>query len=100
MLLAFQYAFLLCVYLVIVVRAAGGLPAVACMTVCARLTQLVIAYFLPRLRIIIQPTISGLTICIIALEHGIVGLQHALDLGGERTATFSATSPLPGLRSP
>lgn len=148
-LLAFQYAFLLCVYLVIVVivvRAAGadqetarsavsmamiasaigtvlqalprgpvgsgflappvfsaiylgpsilaakagGLPAVACMTVCAGLTEILIARFLHRLRIIMQPTISGLTICIIALELGIVGLQHALDVSGEGTALFPA----------
>jgi len=146
-LLAFQYAFLLCVYLVIVVivvrvagadaetarsvvsmamiasaigtvlqalhrgpvgsgflgppvfsaiylgpsilaAKAGGLPAVACMTVCAGLAEILIACFLHRLRIIMQPTISGLTICIIALELGIVGLQHALDVGGERTALF------------
>lgn len=148
-LLAFQYAFLLCVYLVIVVivvRAAGadqetarsavsmamiasaigtvlqalprgpvgsgflappvfsaiylgpsilaakagGLPAVACMTVCAGLTEILIARFLHRLRIIMQPTISGLTICIIALELGVVGLQHALDVGGEGTPLFPA----------
>jgi xanthine permease XanP len=148
-LLAFQYAFLLCVYLVIVVivvRAAGadqetarsvvsmamiasaigtillalhrgpigsgffappvfsaiylgpsilaakagGLPAVACMTVCAGVTEILIAHFLHKLRIIMQPTISGLTICIIALELGIVGLQHALDVGGEGTALFPA----------
>ena len=149
LLLAFQYAFLLCVYLVIVVivvRAArvdtetarsvvslamiasavgtvlqafhrgplgsgflappvfsaiylgpsilaahaGGLPAVACMTVCAGLTEILIAHFLRRLRIIMQPTITGLTICIIALELGIVGLQHALDVDGEHTPLFGA----------
>jgi len=67
---------------------AGGLPAVACMTVCAGLFEIVIARFLHRLRIIMQPTISGLTICIIALELGIVGLQHALDVGGQDSALF------------
>lgn len=69
---------------------AGGLPAVACMTVCAGLFEIVIARFLHRLRIIMQPTISGLTICIIALELGIVGLQHALDVDGEGSALFPA----------
>lgn len=69
---------------------AGGLPAVACMTVCAGLTEILIARYLHRLRIIMQPTISGLTICIIALELGVVGLQHSLDVGGERTSLFGA----------
>lgn len=155
-LLAFQYAFLLCVYLiivVIVVRAtgvdtetarsavsmamiasavgtvlqalhhgpvgsgflappvfsaiylgpsilaakAGGLPAVACMTVCAGLTEILLARFLHRLRIIMQPAISGLTICIIALELGIVGLQHALDVGGENSPRFGAHILVAGL---
>lgn len=67
---------------------AGGLPAVACMTVCAGLFEIVIARFLHRLRIIMQPTISGLTICIIALELGIVGLQQALDVKGQGSALF------------
>ncbi|MFI0845928.1 solute carrier family 23 protein [Mesorhizobium sp. IMUNJ 23232] len=55
----------------------GGLPAVVCMTVCAGLFEMLIASVLHRLRIVIQPTISGLTICIIAFELGIVGLQNA-----------------------
>src|SRR5262245_9991834 len=67
---------------------AGGLPAVACMTVCAGLFEILIGRFLHRLRIIMQPTISGLTICIIALELGIVGLQHALDVSGQGSPLF------------
>lgn len=70
---------------------AGGLPAVACMTVCAGLFEMLIASVLHRLRIVIQPTISGLTICIIAFELGIVGMQNALNVSGERTALFPAT---------
>lgn len=68
---------------------AGGLPAVACMTVCAGLFEIVIARFLHRLRIIMQPAISGLTICIIALELGVVGLQQALDVDGQGSPLFS-----------
>lgn len=68
---------------------AGGLPAVACMTVFAGLFEMAIAGCLNRLRIIMQPTISGLTICIIAFELGIVGLQHALDVGGEKQPLFA-----------
>jgi len=70
---------------------AGGLPAVACMTVCAGLFEMLIAGFLHRLRIIMQPIISGLIICIIALELGIVGLQHLLDVGGENSPQFSSS---------
>lgn len=67
---------------------AGGLSAVACMTVCAGLTEIVVAALLLHLRIILQPAITGLTITIIALELGIVGLQHALDVGGQSSARF------------
>lgn len=66
----------------------GGLPAVACMTVCAGLTEILVGAFLLRLRIVLQPVITGLTISIIALELGIVGLQHSLDVGGEGTTLF------------
>lgn len=69
---------------------AGGLPAVACMTVCAGLTEILVATVLLRLRIVLQPVITGLTISIIALELGIVGLQHALDVGGQSSPLFSA----------
>lgn len=69
---------------------AGGLPAVALMTVCAGMTEIVVARFLHRLRMLTQPTISGLTICIVALQLGIVGLEHALDVGGERGPGFAA----------
>lgn len=69
---------------------AGGLPAVACMTICAALTEIAVGRILHRLPIITQPTISGLTICIVALELGIVGLRHALDVAGERQPLFAA----------
>jgi len=68
---------------------AGGLPAVACMTVCAGLFEILIAWFLRHLRIIMQPVISGLIITIIALELGIVGLQQVLDVSGEHTPPFA-----------
>lgn len=68
---------------------AGGLPAVACMTVCAGLFEIVIGSLLHKLRIIMQPVISGLTITIIGLELGVVGLQHALDVDGQQGQLFS-----------
>lgn len=76
---------------------AGGLPALACMTVCAGLTEIVIARFLHRLRIIMQPAVSGLTICIIALELGIVGLQHALGVGETGSPLLTAHVAVSGL---
>jgi len=68
---------------------AGGLPAVACMTVCAGLTEMLVGALLLRLRIVLQPVITGLTISIIALELGILGLQHSLDVEGEATSLFA-----------
>ena len=76
---------------------AGGLPALACMTVCAGLTEIVIARFLHRLRIIMQPAVSGLTICIIALELGIVGMQHALGVGETGSPLLTAHVAVSGL---
>lgn len=69
---------------------AGGLPAVAGMTVVAGLTELATGAALRHLRPLTQPTIGGLTICIIAFELGVIGLQHALDVGGEGHALFGA----------
>lgn len=47
---------------------AGGLPAVACMTVCAGLFEILVAWFLRHLRIIMQPVMSGLIITIAPTE--------------------------------
>ncbi len=59
---------------------AGGLPAVFAMTIFAGLVEIIASRFLDRLRILIQPTVSGLVICAIGLELGIVGMQQALDI--------------------
>jgi NCS2 family nucleobase:cation symporter-2 len=63
----------------------GGLPAVFAMTVFAGLIEITASRFLDRMRILIQPTISGLIICVIGLELGLVGMQQTLDVAGAGT---------------
>lgn len=58
----------------------GGLPAVFAMTVFAGLVEVLLSRILHRLRIIMQPTISGLTICVIGFQLGLVGMQQMLDV--------------------
>jgi len=66
----------------------GGLPAVFAMTIFAGAVEIIASRFVDRLRLIIQPTISGLIICVIGLELGIVGMQHSLDVSGAGTAAL------------
>ena len=66
----------------------GGLPAVFAMTIFAGAVEIIASRFLDRLRLIIQPTISGLIICVIGLELGIVGMQQSLDVAGSGTAAL------------
>ncbi|WP_170984166.1 uracil-xanthine permease family protein [Rhodoligotrophos defluvii] len=66
----------------------GGLPAVFAMTVFAGLVEALLSPFLHRLRIIMQPTISGLTICVIALQLGVVGMQQTLAVHDVGTPAF------------
>ncbi len=67
----------------------GGLPAVFAMTLFAGLVEAALSPFLHRLRIIMQPTISGLTICVIALQLGIVGMQQTLDVSNVGSPDFA-----------
>lgn len=65
----------------------GGLPAVFAMTVFAGLVEIVLSRALSRLRIIMQPAITGLIVCVVGLQLGLVGMQQALDVAGAgRTA--------------
>ncbi|MCB1486956.1 MAG: hypothetical protein KDJ88_05800 [Bauldia sp.] len=67
---------------------AGGLPAVAGMTIFAALVEIVLSRFIERLRIIFQPTIAGLTVLVVGLQLGLVGIGHALDTPGETLPDF------------
>lgn len=59
---------------------AGGIPAVLAMTVFAGVVEIVLSLFLSRLRIITQPLITGLIVCVVGLQLGIVGMDQLLDV--------------------
>lgn len=67
----------------------GGLPAVFAMTVFAGLVEIVLSRFLHRLRIIMQPAITGLIVCVVGLQLGLVGMQQALDVADTDHATLA-----------
>jgi len=67
---------------------AGGLPAIAGMTIFAALVEIVLSRFIDRLRVVFQPTIAGLTVLVVGLQLGLVGIGHALDTRGEALPTF------------
>jgi xanthine permease XanP len=58
----------------------GGMPLVFGMTIVAGLGEMVIALFLTRLRIIITPAVSGLSVFIVGLQLGTVGVGQFLDV--------------------
>lgn len=59
---------------------AGGLPAVLAMTVFAGLVEIGLSGVLGRLRIITQPMVTGLIVCVVGLQLGLVGMQQSLDV--------------------
>ncbi|MCB1496173.1 MAG: hypothetical protein KDJ86_10335 [Bauldia sp.] len=67
---------------------AGGLPAVAGMTIFAAVIEIVLSRFIERLRVVFQPTIAGLTVLVVGLQLGLVGIGHALDTRGESLPAF------------
>lgn len=69
---------------------AGGLPAVAGMTIVAGLTEAVLSRLLVRLRVVFQPTIAGFTVLVVGFELGLVGITKALDLGEVGTPVYWA----------
>ncbi|MEO8409986.1 MAG: solute carrier family 23 protein, partial [Propionivibrio sp.] len=64
------------------VAAAGGLPLVFGMTLIAGLIQIVFAEVLKRMRRYFPPEIVALTIIIVGVELGVVGLQRMWTAGG------------------
>jgi xanthine permease XanP len=67
---------------------AGGLAAVAGMTIFAGIVEAVLSRLLARLRVVFQPAISGFTVLIVGLQLGIVGFAQTLDVTGENSADF------------
>lgn len=66
----------------------GGLPLVFGMTIFAGLVEILIGLFVHRLRLIFTPVISGLTVFLIGLELGVVGIGELLDVAHENLQSF------------
>jgi len=67
---------------------AGGLPAVAGMTVFAALVEIGLSRFLDRLRVVFQPLIAGFAVLVVGIQLGLVGVSEALDAAGETGPDF------------
>ena len=67
----------------------GGMPAVAGMTIFAGVLEIVLSRVLHRMRVIIQPTISGFIVLVVGIQLGLVGIAHLLDVSGEGTPVFA-----------
>ena len=66
----------------------GGMPLVFGMTIAAGVAEMIIALFLTRLRIVITPVISGLSVFIVGLQLGLVGIAQFLDVPHESLTVF------------
>lgn len=66
----------------------GGLPLVFGMTIFAGLIEIVLAFALRRLRVIFQPILSGLTVFVVGLQLGLVGIGEVLDVTHVDLAAF------------
>lgn len=67
----------------------GGMPAVAGMTIFAGVLEIILSRVLHRMRVIIQPTISGFIVLVVGVQLGLVGISHLLDVSGEGTPVFA-----------
>jgi NCS2 family nucleobase:cation symporter-2 len=66
----------------------GGMSLVYGMTIFAGLMEVLIAISLHRLRLVVTPVISGLTVFVIGLQLGIVGIGEVLDVQHEGLPAF------------
>jgi NCS2 family nucleobase:cation symporter-2 len=66
----------------------GGLPLIAGMTIFAGLTEILIGLMLDRLRLIFTPVITGLTVFLVGIQLGVVGIGELLDVGHENLRYF------------
>jgi NCS2 family nucleobase:cation symporter-2 len=67
---------------------AGGMALVFGMTIVAGLAEMLIALFLTRLRIVITPVVSGLSVFIVGLQLGAVGVGQFLDVQHELEQSY------------
>ena len=66
----------------------GGMPLVFGMTIVAGLMELAIALLLTHLRVVITPVLSGLTVFVVGLQLGVVGIGQMLDVHHEALPSF------------
>jgi NCS2 family nucleobase:cation symporter-2 len=66
----------------------GGLPLVFGMTIFAGLTEIAVGLVLDRLRLIFTQVITGLTVFLVGLQLGVVGIGEVLDVGDENLPNF------------
>ena len=67
---------------------AGGLPAVAGMTIFAGLVEIGLSRLLDRLRVVFQPLIAGFAVLVVGIQLGLVGVAETLDAAGETRPDF------------
>jgi xanthine permease XanP len=66
----------------------GGMPLVFGMTLLAGFVEIAIALVLTRLRMIVTPVLSGLTVFVVGLQLGVVGVGQMLDVHHAAQPTF------------
>jgi xanthine permease XanP len=66
----------------------GGMPLVFGMTLFAGIVEVVVGFAIKRLRLVITPVLSGLTVFVVGLELGVVGIGETLDVTHEALPTF------------
>ncbi|MBX6743724.1 MAG: hypothetical protein IRY87_16945 [Acetobacteraceae bacterium] len=66
----------------------GGMPLVFGMTIFAGLVEVLVALALNRLRFLVTPILSGLTVFVVGLQLGVVAIGEALDVRHEALPVF------------
>jgi len=67
---------------------AGGMPLVFGMTLFAGAVEVLFGLLLHKLRLLITPILSGLTVLIVGLQLGLVGIGELLDVKDEHQSFF------------
>jgi xanthine permease XanP len=66
----------------------GGMPLVFGMTLLCGVVEVAIALLLTRLRMIVTPVLSGLTVFVVGLQLGVVGIGQMLDVHHHAQPTY------------
>jgi xanthine permease XanP len=70
---------------------AGGLPAVAGMTVFAGLVEAALALSVTRLRSLFPPTVSGFIVLVVGIELGLIRVRDLLAVDQRQQPDFAAS---------